>query len=216
GNKGITAYYDIVESSHSFTLANYLVNGGEGCTVTDDGVAVDINTKADYFGKSYLRIKSNRPYIERQPESVDAFAGDEVVFKIKAENATRYVWYICDADDESEQPYSWEDLKQYYDISGENTDTLVIRNVSGWFDNKKLSCTVYNDNGRVYSQNVYLNVTVRGDVNSNGVLGISDIVMMKKYLVNAGELTDWELGDVNNDGIINVFDLCLMRCMLLL
>lgn len=215
GSKGINAYFDSASSTHSFTLANYLVNGGEGCTVTDDGVAVDINTKADYFGKSYLRIKSNLPYIEKQPESVDALTGDDVVFKVKAENATRYVWYICDADDETGQPYSWEDLKQYYDISGENTDTLVIRNVKSWFDNKKLSCTVYNDNGWVYSQDVYLNVAVKGDVNSDGVLNVSDIVMMKKYLVNSGELTDWKLGDVNKDGIINVFDLCIMRNMLL-
>lgn len=196
-------------------LAKYLANGGEGCTVTDDGAAVDINTAAESYGASYLRIESNLPYIIGQPESVDAFAGDEVVFKVKADNATRYVWYLCDADDESEQPYSWEDLKQYYDISGEKTDTLVIRNVSGWFDNKGVSCTVYNDNGWSYSENAYLIVNVRGDVNSDKVFGISDIVMMKKYLVNAGELTDWELGDVNQDGIINVFDLCIMRNMMI-
>ena len=216
GSKGINAYYDSISSIHSFTLADYLVKGGEGCMVYDqsDGI-VDINTKADYFGKSYLRIKSNRPYIERQPESVEALTGDDVVFKVKAENATGYIWYICDADDETGQPYSWEDLKKMCDISGENTNTLVIKNVKSWFDNKKLSCAVCSDNGRIYSQDVYLNVAVKGDVNSDGVLNVSDIVMMKKYLVKAGELTDWELGDVNQDGIINVFDLCLMRRMLL-
>ncbi len=215
GNKGINAYYDSVGSTHSFTLANYLINKGEGCTVTDDGVAVDINTKEDYFGKSYLRIKSNLPYIIRQPESVDAFTGDDIVFKVKAENATKYVWYIFDADDESEQPYSWDSLKKYYDVSGENTDTLVIKNVKSWFDDKGVSCTVYNDNGWIYSKNAYLTVNVRGDVNSDKVFNVVDIVMMQKWLLGSGVLTDWEMGDVCEDGVINTFDLCLMKRMLI-
>ena len=215
GNKGINAYYDSASSTHSFTLANYLVNGGEGCTVTDDGVNVDINTKADYFGKSYLRIRSNLPYIERQPESVDALTDDDVVFKIKAENATKYIWYICDADDETGQPYSWEDLKKMCDISGENTDTVIIRNVKSWFDNKKLSCTVYNDNGMVYSQDVYLNVAVKGDVNSDGLFNVADVVMLQKWLLGVGDITNWKYGDLCEDNVLNVYDLCLMKRMLI-
>lgn len=215
GNKGITAYYDIIESSHSFVLAKYLANGGEGSTVTDDGVAVDINTAANNYGASYLRISSNLPYIERQPESVDAFAGDEVVFKVKAENATKYIWYICDADDETGQPYSWEDLKKMCEISGENTDTVIIRNVKSWFDNKKLSCTVYNDNGMVYSQDVYLNVAVKGDVNSDGLFNVADVVMLQKWLLGVGDITNWKYGDLCEDNVLNVYDLCLMKRMLI-
>lgn len=215
GNKGINAYYDSVSATHSFTLANYLVNKGEQSTVTDDGVAVDISTKADYFGQSYLRIEYNLPYIISQPESVDALTGDEVVFKVEAKNATKYVWYIFDADDETGQPYSWEDLKQYYDISGENTDTLVIKNVKSWFDNKGVSCTVYNDNGWSYSKNAYLTVNIKGDVNSDGLFNAADVVMLQKWLLGVGDITNWKYGDLCEDNVLNVYDLCLMKRMLI-
>ena len=57
---------------------------------------------------------------------------------------------------------------------------------------------------------------VEGDVNSDGVFNISDVVMMQKWLLGSGSLTDWESGDLCKDGIINVFDLCLMKRLLML
>lgn len=56
---------------------------------------------------------------------------------------------------------------------------------------------------------------IPGDVNDDGLFTVADVVMMQKWLICAGDLTDWESGDLNNDGIINVFDLCLMRRELL-
>lgn len=207
----------IVCGSGEFALEDYLFIGRAGVTVTDDDMPVDISTKADFFGESYLKIYSDSDYpiITKEPESVDAFSGDEVVFKVEAKNATRYEWYIFDADDETEQPYSWEDLKKYYDVSGENTDTLVIHNVKGWFDNKGVCCTVYSDSDWNYSKNAYLTVHVKGDVNNDGVFGVSDVVKMQKWLLCVGELTNWENGDLCEDNVIDAFDLCLMRKMLI-
>ncbi len=56
--------------------------------------------------------------------------------------------------------------------------------------------------------------TVRGDVNADGVFDSADAVMMQKWLVCKGDLTDWEAGDLCEDNIINAFDLCLMKKML--
>lgn len=55
---------------------------------------------------------------------------------------------------------------------------------------------------------------IAGDVNADGKFNVSDIVMLQKWLLCSGILTDWKAGDMNKDNIINVFDLCLMRCML--
>lgn len=55
---------------------------------------------------------------------------------------------------------------------------------------------------------------VKGDINSDGVFSVSDIVMMQKWLVCKGDLTNWKAGDLYEDNIINVFDLCLMKQML--
>lgn len=55
---------------------------------------------------------------------------------------------------------------------------------------------------------------VLGDVNADGIFNVADVVMMQKWLVGNGTLTDWKAGDLYKDDIINAFDLCLMRRML--
>ena len=57
--------------------------------------------------------------------------------------------------------------------------------------------------------------TVQGDVNADGIFSVSDIVMMQKYLLKAGKLTDWQAGDLHQDGQINIFDFILMKRELL-
>lgn len=56
---------------------------------------------------------------------------------------------------------------------------------------------------------------VLGDVNADGKFSIADLIMLQKWLVNAGEINDWEAGDLNQDVKINIADLCLMKQMLM-
>lgn len=55
---------------------------------------------------------------------------------------------------------------------------------------------------------------VIGDVNADGEFSIADVVMMQKWLLGSGELTDWSAGDLCEDGRIDSFDLVLMRKLL--
>lgn len=55
---------------------------------------------------------------------------------------------------------------------------------------------------------------IRGDVNADGQFSIADLVMMQKYLIRGGTLTDWQQGDLYEDGVIDAKDLVLMRRML--
>lgn len=57
--------------------------------------------------------------------------------------------------------------------------------------------------------------TVIGDVNADGQFTVLDIVMMQKFLLNQGDLTDWTAGDLCEDGRVNAFDLCVMKRELL-
>lgn len=50
-----------------------------------------------------------------------------------------------------------------------------------------------------------------GDVNTDGQFSIADLVMMKDYLLGSGDLNDWKAGDLCEDGKIDVFDFILMR-----
>lgn len=56
---------------------------------------------------------------------------------------------------------------------------------------------------------------VAGDVNNDGTCGIADVVMMQKWLLHQGGLTNWRAGDLYQDNVINGFDLSLMRRMLI-
>ncbi len=52
---------------------------------------------------------------------------------------------------------------------------------------------------------------IKGDVNADGSFTVADLVMLEKYLLGAGTLTDWQAGDLCNDGVIDVFDIIEMR-----
>ncbi len=52
---------------------------------------------------------------------------------------------------------------------------------------------------------------ITGDVNADGSFDVADIVMLEKYILGVGTLTDWLAGDLYNDGVIDVFDKIKMR-----
>ena len=57
---------------------------------------------------------------------------------------------------------------------------------------------------------------VAGDVNADGSLNVSDLVLLQKWLLAApdAELANWQAGDLREDNRLDAFDLCLMRRML--
>lgn len=59
--------------------------------------------------------------------------------------------------------------------------------------------------------------TVIGDVNADGVLNISDAVMLQKWLLNVPDVTipNWKAGDLRNDGTLDASDLCMMKRLLI-
>ena len=64
---------------------------------------------------------------------------------------------------------------------------------------------------------VYGAPVVKGDVNSDGELNVSDVVLLQKWLLAVPDtrLPDWNRADLCRDGKLNVFDLCLMKLELI-
>ena len=58
---------------------------------------------------------------------------------------------------------------------------------------------------------------VRGDVNGDGTLNISDVVLLQRWLLAVPDtsLKQWQAADLCNDERLDVFDLCLMKRELL-
>ena len=54
-----------------------------------------------------------------------------------------------------------------------------------------------------------------GDINADGILGVTDIIMLQKYILAAGSLNAPDAADLNNDGVIDIFDLGLIKRLLL-
>lgn len=56
-------------------------------------------------------------------------------------------------------------------------------------------------------------ITVTGDINSDGEFNVSDVVLLQKYILGdeTMEISDWKQADFTGDGVLDVFDLCLMK-----
>ncbi len=55
--------------------------------------------------------------------------------------------------------------------------------------------------------------TVKGDVNSDGLFNIADIVTAQQFLLGNGSLPCWQAGDLCEDDHFDAFDLALMRSL---
>ncbi len=54
-----------------------------------------------------------------------------------------------------------------------------------------------------------------GDVDADGSFTLTDIIMLQKWLLQAGEITDAAAGDLCTDGVLNGYDLAAMKNMYL-
>ncbi len=55
--------------------------------------------------------------------------------------------------------------------------------------------------------------TIEGDVNTDGVFSVADVVFLQKWLFADPNVTlaDRNAGDICTEGTPNVFDLCLLK-----
>lgn len=60
-----------------------------------------------------------------------------------------------------------------------------------------------------------LAASVKGDVNADGVCDLADAVMMQRFLLADGSLSDWSAGDLDGSGNLNAADLTRLKRMLL-
>ena len=83
-------------------------------------------------------------------------------------------------------------------------------------DDKSIGLAADLDQNGTYE--TVLHDSASGDVNNDGVLNISDVVLFQKWLLAVPDvrLSNWESADMNNDNQLNAFDLCLLKKTLLL
>ena len=95
---------------------------------------------------------------------------------------------------------------------------FIISKLSGYyFDLLNGECVkgqnisqVYYVGGNAQKWN-FVSTIIKGDANNDKTVDISDAVMLQKWLLGEGNLTNWKNVDLCEDGRIDVFDMIEMR-----
>lgn len=63
------------------------------------------------------------------------------------------------------------------------------------------------------TNDIKLSSEIYGDINSDGIFNINDVVLLNKWLLGVSDvkINNWKSADLCDDDIINVFDLCIMK-----
>ena len=68
----------------------------------------------------------------------------------------------------------------------------------------------------ISDENGDVNEVFKGDVNKDGSINISDLVVLQKWLLGNGDSLDcWQLADICDDNSINVLDMVMLRKLLI-
>ena len=70
-----------------------------------------------------------------------------------------------------------------------------------WTENGNVYAHCLRDDGTLGSPDD----SVLGDINSDGIIDVLDVVMLVNYILNP-EASELEGADINNDGVVNVLD----------
>lgn len=123
--------------------------------------------------------------------------------EVSPKNAS-YQWYFNDSP-----------------ISGANEKNFMIENASAEHIGS-YSVEITSEEGIVKMVNVcniqqVYQSALTGDVNDDGKVNVSDLVLMKKYIVCSitGDELNLDNADTNSDGLVNVFDVVKLRRILL-
>lgn len=100
--------------------------------------------------------------------------------------------------------------------SSDNEDVAIVskNGVITAVGNGQTVITVSNSSGDTLKLIVEVYSHIKGDANNDGKVSITDVIMLQKWLLGAGELICWQNVDLCEDNRIDVFDLCLLKRML--
>ena len=78
-------------------------------------------------------------------------------------------------------------------------------------DTISMLCLIVDDGCWIVPKSI--NISIHGDVNSDGKFDIADVVTLQKWFLNVPDvkLVDWKATDLYEDNILNVFDLCAIK-----
>ena len=116
---------------------------------------------------------------------------------IYLETGNHYWWVIEAADELTEATWIYSNGIFYYNATSDDDGET-------WTGQ-----TGYAGAGGIWAEQIYENATLQGDVNSDFVVNIIDIVTIINYVTGNTELEpeQFNIADLNSDGFVNVVDI---------
>ena len=138
----------------------------------------------------------------------------------------KVAFYHCDALESITIPDNVTTIGEYAFSDCEALESITIENPECEINDSEYTisetATIYGYNNSTaqayaekYNRNfVFLGTApeiLTGDANADGVFNILDIITLQKWLLNTGDLPNWQAVDFNQDGMITIFDLMLAK-----
>lgn len=82
-------------------------------------------------------------------------------------------------------------------------------------DTIKMLCLIVDDGCWIVPDSKGVKPEIIGDVNVDGQFSIADLIMLQKWLVGAGDITDINAADADKNESVNIFDLSILKDLLL-
>ena len=108
-------------------------------------------------------------------------------------------------------------LSEYSGSSGQRFNIISNKDGSYSIQNSQVCIALDNSSRFILEPVVFDKSTlpVIGDINASGSIETADLVMLQKYLLGAGTLTNPSMADVNQDGAVDIFDSVSLRKLLI-
>ncbi len=224
GSYKIMSYYDVDQSLD-------IVNFGT-TNATNVGVCIDSNNIAQRFflydidGDVYIKPMCSNNVFNMDMNTLNVSTWNYV----KGVDPERFSIKKLDEDKDVKIEIVSKPNKLIYNVGDElDTEGLVIKQIyetgtsfttsSGFTVDKRLlkvgdnKVTVTYE-GKTTTFDITVN-SLRGDTNNDGKVNTADLVMLQKWLLGSGNLTNWKNADLCEDGVIDVFDVAALRRLLL-
>lgn len=187
-------------------------------TISVPGMALTTAAKTtiDHTVQSELDSPVYGIGVSEEPDKTDYIIGEELdLTGLRLNGSYQIGELISCIMDEDYQELLNSNVPIKIDTSGfDNTKAGTYHIYVLYGDAKdSFKVTVYNDQLELSKNNTASSESIKGDVNGDGSFGVSDVVLLQKWLLAVPDtnLGNWKAADFCKDNKLNAFDLCLMK-----
>lgn len=172
-------------------------------SVSGEGSEIDVKTVSVYD-------KISKPIINTNKEAYTVNDNVEISWKPSSENSNlSHYWLVVKDPDGTEIIGETMSKNTSYSFSASKSGEYIIITYATPIGSKE------GEGSLTDTKTISVTKYIKGDINDDGKADIADLVMLQKWLLGSGDLTNWKNADLCEDGVIDAFDVAALRRLLL-